>query len=356
MSEAGGLTDAERFRFPKWALEAIERLNQEIVPHSRVQQGLNLMYEALEFHGTGFEAEIYKLMGPSGVGKTSCIRAFLQDPAHSPKVGEDGVNRPVVFVSIPSQMRPRMLYSEILDALKVTIPGIMRDEASQRRAVQRELKAQGVKLLIIDETQNLSFGRTEKQIANVNDWIKTLSNINICQIVLVGMPELSQIETETGSDLMDITGAQIARRKLRDCYLSPFNASSSDDMAEWTDFLVDLDDSLAGDDGTLSELGGMAAAFHRACDGAPAQASKLLNAGFRLAVQNDRSYVTSTDLANAFAARSGAGRPNPFLEGRLAAHNVASLAKHYDDTRRSKISEPTNLHGRPKRPTPSFTK
>lgn len=167
------------------------------------------------------------IVGPPGVGKSTLADTLNTEifRRHEQQMALEPAMVPVLRIEARScgeiNFDWKLFYTSILEALEpadlpvldytinplsnqlVRTHGLGRNtKAGLRRAVEKALKARGVKFLLIDEAGHLT-NVSARHIKLQMDTLKSLANNSGCQIVLFGSYDVHQIVTLSG---------QLARR------------------------------------------------------------------------------------------------------------------------------------------------
>lgn len=124
------------------------------------------------------------LVSETNNGKTTLVNRFLAlHPAQTNPEG-DAVSIPVIYIQAPSIPSEKRLYAALLDAIGM-VHRISWDTSELLYQVRNLLPKCGVKMIIIDEIQQLWAGRTVRHV-ELRDTIKYLGNELRVPIVAVG--------------------------------------------------------------------------------------------------------------------------------------------------------------------------
>jgi SpoVK/Ycf46/Vps4 family AAA+-type ATPase len=131
------------------------------------------------------------LVGPTNNGKTMIIERFGRDHARTPSVDPSVDTAPVLIVQTPIKASIKLFFNACLDALGAPERPTEAIEKKQQQ-VMYLLKKVGVKLLIIDEIQNVLVGRNT-QFGEILNFLKYLGNELQIPIVAVGVKTALQV-------------------------------------------------------------------------------------------------------------------------------------------------------------------
>jgi len=127
------------------------------------------------------------IMGPSGVGKTTLIRAYADQNPRRSEIEKDCV--PVVRAEIPQPLSAGSFYDSILNALGALL--VRRQTIDEKKLrVVHHLKGLGTEILILDEFQHLFSKRNNEEMM---DMVKHLANISNVVLVCVGHNEINNL-------------------------------------------------------------------------------------------------------------------------------------------------------------------
>lgn len=173
----------KRIKSARWigytrAKQVMEKL-EELIEHPRVHRMPNLL-----------------IVGPTNNGKTMIADRFIARHPASDNPDGDGVLVPVLMVQAPSKPDENRFYNAVLDA--IFAPYKASDHVSKKYSqVLRTLGRLNLKMLIIDEIQDILAGHLEKQRQFLNV-IKQLGNE--LKIPIVGLGIKSAIRAIQNDD------------------------------------------------------------------------------------------------------------------------------------------------------------
>lgn len=151
------------------------------------------------------------ILGPSGVGKTTVLHAYIRDYlAKSPSIGVGA--KPILFVEVPSTPTPKSLGAAVLMAMgdQFAARGSAEEKLSRIITLMNGLQTE---MIIFDEAQHL-VERRRTPTGATTDWLKNLLNATRVAVVLAGLKK-----TE---DLL-LSNEQLRRRFSATAYYDRFN-------------------------------------------------------------------------------------------------------------------------------------
>lgn len=203
--------------------DLVQKIKNKKIKHDRIGQ---LMQDVFTYAHLGSDTMLL-IVGPPGIGKSTVADTLTTDilRRHEQQMLKDPALIPVLRIEARScgeiNFDWKLFYTSILEALESSdIPvldyainpvnnqlvrprGLGRNsKAGLRRAVEKALKARGVKFLLIDEAGHLT-NVSARHIKIQMDTLKSLANNSGCQIVLFGAYDVHQIVSLSG---------QLARR------------------------------------------------------------------------------------------------------------------------------------------------
>lgn len=148
------------------------------------QKHVMKMLEIL-LHASNQNGQSYRLVtGFTGTGKSTLFRAFAEK--HPPLDLELGVkNRPVLYLVTPPAATGHLLCAEILRQAGVWTPAVRKNENLLPQVVNA-LRAQNVKVLIIDEMQHANLAKAGPKTGALLDTIKYLGEVLDITIICGG--------------------------------------------------------------------------------------------------------------------------------------------------------------------------
>lgn len=153
--------------------------------HQQATKALSRFYMPVQ-GGIHSRGSICALIGPSRTGKSFAANDIVT--AHLPRVGQDGVKRPVLLVDCPIEGGTRGILDSIADALGLTLSARM-PNANLVNVILRELRRAEVEFVIFDEAQELFPERNKKILAFARGLLRKMLNLNQFNIACIGLPE-----------------------------------------------------------------------------------------------------------------------------------------------------------------------
>jgi hypothetical protein len=277
-----------------------------LILHRAFASAQDLLEQCFMYSVNKAEAEGLAIVGESGTGKTSLVTNFADK--HRPKRGANGMEVPILFVTVPAAPTVKSLAGAMIHRLGASDPerGTENDKTWRLRVLMEQT---GTRMIILDEFQHF-FDRGKRQVMHhVADWLKLLMDDMRSTVVVTGLPECTNV----------IAGnEQLERRFLAPIELPQFDWFIAEQRDEFIDILENFGDKIS-DEFETPELHSeqMAYQFWCATGGLLAHLSKLLRCSLRKALQENRKIIRLADFA---AARETAmwlrgwepGVPKPF--------------------------------------------
>lgn len=240
----------------------------------------------------------------SGQGKThfcSLLKRVMPD-----EEAPDRSIRRIASFSVPLRPTPDLLSHEFLRALGDPAWHIRPQRESTLARAVRLAQGVGLRVVAIDNIQDVPERRGSKGVKQVGNWIRDLWDTGSFLVLMLGTPAAKEVIW---------ANEQLARRSPTRIEIPYFSVRDDRSVARWKRFLAQVDESLP-----LAELCGLpvhARALHTACYGIPAYLFALLGEAIGLVVEDGRESITIDDLGAAFAVvmRDAGTSCNPFREG-----------------------------------------
>ena len=165
--------------------------------------------------GTGGEwAQVTMLVAPSGCGKTTTVKQAAQRLQARPGISHNSL-LPIVYCKLPPSCSIKTMTTALLLALNDPLAekhGGTATDATYR--ITGLLKAQNVRLLILDEVQQLyRQSMSVDTLALLCDWLKCVLDDAGVPVICVGLPEMLSIISKH---------LQLARRTADSVLMRPF--------------------------------------------------------------------------------------------------------------------------------------
>lgn len=175
--------------------ERQQRIRDIFVDHPNHQQAtkaLKRFYMPVE-GGIPSRGNICALIGKSRTGKSFAANELVA--AHKPRVGQDGVKRPVLLVDCPIEGGTRGILDSIADALDLTVSSRMTN-ANLINVILRELRRAEVEFVIFDEAQELFPEKNKKILSFARGLLRKMLNLKQFNIACIGLPETYSVIAE----------------------------------------------------------------------------------------------------------------------------------------------------------------
>ena len=243
------------------------------------------------------------ITGDTGTGKTSLLKQYLAE--NDPSRVHGVVNRPVVYMELPTRTTIRGAVTRLLRALGD--PGADRgnQEARQYRA-EILLKNENVEAVLIDEFQHIVEGKGRPTLNDVGNTLKQLSKASRVPFILAGMPDSIEVVN---------TNRQFGAICKFRYVMGPFVWDDGPGTTEFRQFLVNIDMALPFDN--RSDLAGqkMAKRLFDSTMGNLRDLTFLIRIAAERAVSRNAPCIEMMDLAMAYTSEQATSNlpSNPFL-------------------------------------------
>ncbi|MFO6430278.1 TniB family NTP-binding protein [Erythrobacter sp. W302b] len=268
--------------------------------HQQAIQALNHFYMPVE-GGIHSRGSVCALIGPSRTGKSFAANDIVA--AHEPRVGQDGIKRPVLLVDCPIEGGPRGILDSIADALELTVSSRMTN-ANLINVILRELRRAEVEFVIFDEAQELFPEKNKRILAFARGLLRKMLNLNRFNIACIGLPETYSIIAEDPQLL--------GRGGLEHKHLSPYDWNDEHDRKHFRAMCHKFDLEMPFEKSGFSATD-FAYRLFQASGGCIGHLKNyLIDAGNR-AIKDGSNQVELRHFADAFDARRRPGEIfNPF--------------------------------------------
>lgn len=169
---------------------------------------------------SGYSSRIEWIVGPSRVGKTMLIQALSR--AHPEEKISGRRHVPVLVVTIPPNITPKLLPTSVLTALGVPVPQRANTSGVIYARMLEQLRLAGTKVLIFEEASHLVEPSARLPPRAAGDWFKAVSDALDLLIILFGVPRLEQLFE---------SNEQFAFRASKRLEFRPYDIRKVDDQA-----------------------------------------------------------------------------------------------------------------------------
>lgn len=172
-----------------------KQFRQEIesleMPHPEFVSHLNALEQRITDALHGLSARLEWVVGPSRVGKTMLLKALAR---MHPATHSNGIHhQPVLVVSIPPGISPKLLPSSVLQALGVPIPSKSTNSGLMLERMFAQLRLAGTRVLIFDEASQLVDIGSKVLPRAAGDWFKSVMDTLNITILMFGVPRLEKL-------------------------------------------------------------------------------------------------------------------------------------------------------------------
>jgi len=284
----------------------VERL---VIPHQAFAAAHQQIGQCFAYAVSKAEAEGLAIVGESGTGKTSVLKAFRSD--HLPTRGQDGMMVPVLSATVPSGPTVKSLAGVMLAALSDPDPekGTENEKTRRLRAL---IKNTETRLVMIDEFQHFFDRGKHTVMHHVADWLKVLIDDTRTTLVVAGLPSCTCVIDQN---------EQLARRFLAPIRLPRFIWRDSTHRKQFKSVLGSFGEEIGKCYDTPDlDTDDMAFRFYCATGGLIGYLAKLLRQTLRNADVSKGRTIHLEDFALAheqsiWCKQFVPGLPRPFERG-----------------------------------------
>jgi len=291
---------------PQEFLKAIASMKSNVFMFPRFKNAYDQICQAIELYRTVGIAENHLVLGSSGCGKSTLCKLIVSTNKGRREPERNVV--PILYMEIPALATISALVEGLLNILGDPGPraGTITEKTGRLGCLA---KGCGVLLIILDEMQHVHDRGKILTISKVADWIKSLTNIVGCPIMLVGLPRTQHLVN---------ANEQLRRRFSATLSLERFDLDegAEADVNEFAGVVVSFLDSMPlrcalRPDASADDL----RKFYYATDGRVGYLASLLARALLLAHKNDLCVIDDTVLEQAFKVEiwyEGVAENNPF--------------------------------------------
>jgi hypothetical protein len=166
------------------------------LPHLMFEEHLTALKQRIDDALAGFAPKVFRVPGPSRVGKSSLIAKLSRDYPETRNAGRRNV--PVLVVRVPHSTTVKLLPKSVLRALGFRVRGNM-TEGELFSLMVEQLDLAGTRVVIFDEISHLVDEGSRVPPRAASDWLKTLVDPSPAEqrlgvtLILFGIPRLERL-------------------------------------------------------------------------------------------------------------------------------------------------------------------
>lgn len=196
-------------------------VEQTLVPHSAFELGVSRIKQCIELSRGASEPVCIAIVGESRTGKTRVLKSIIR--AYPPQRRAEGLNVPVLRLSVPAKPTVKSLSEDVLRALGD--PAFDKGtEISKTKRIAQLFAAAGVQALLLEEFQHFQEKTSHKTWEYVTDWLKVLVDATGVALVVGGLPRCLDVIHQN---------AQLAGRFLAPVIMPRFDWRQANDREEF---------------------------------------------------------------------------------------------------------------------------
>lgn len=181
------------------AKELRQRIEQCELPHPAFQLHIDSIRQIVMDALDGFAPRIAWSVGPSRAGKTMMLEAVRRE---HPAVQEEVLVKdrlvlqrhvPLLYISLPSSITPKLLPAVVLMSLGVPVPSRGVSTSAMFTRMSEQLRMAGTKVIFVNEASHLVEDGSRMLPRAAADWFKDVSDLLGITVVLSGLPRLERL-------------------------------------------------------------------------------------------------------------------------------------------------------------------
>lgn len=275
------------------------------IPAPEHDATLKLVNEKSRYVQLTGECEGLLVICESGGGKTTLCRRMLKT---FPEVTTpEKTIRQMIVMRIPKICTRAQLAKELLRALGDPACDLGDAEKNLQRAIKL-INATGVKVLAVDNFQDIPERRSTGSVRVVGNWFRDLFDEIALVFIALGTEQAKKVR---------FSNDQVRRRIVTVKHIPYFNTETDTGLVTWMKVLGQLDDRLPMAERANLATPRLASLLFVASHGVFDYLCKLLKRAMMVAVERGSERIEKPDLMLAFALIAGdvVEMGNPFEEG-----------------------------------------
>jgi len=212
----------------------------------------------------------------------------------------------IAVMKVPSVCTDGNLYEELLRALGDPEPEAGSAKKKRKRA-SLLLKKCGLRILAVDNFQDIPEHRPVKGVRSVGNWFRKLMDEHPLVFLALG--------TEAAKEVR-LANFQVRRRYMTQVHVPYFSLETDDGRVAWVQLLDDIDAALPLAESSELSSTKLRTRLFLACNGVIDYLIQLLRRALTLAVRKGQEFIAQSDLEEAYRQLHGDvdDVANPFVE------------------------------------------
>jgi len=302
-----------------------EIISEIIVFHPRMKTILDKLISCTIASAHTREPQCMIVTGPAGVGKTTLIESLKDNLSSSNDFCKKSI--PIVSIEIPEKATIDIITQAFLENLGD--PMSYRGGLSEKKSrVIKLLIARNVKVVIIDEFQNVIDKKTQKAVFHISNYIKSLINQTKIPYFLFGMESSIRVLEEDPED-------QLRQRFSVRRSLEPFKWDPEGDNSEFITLMSIIDKSLPFDKSSNLNQYDIALKLILASRGRFRYIMKIIQWAGDYSIDNNLSHIPISALSNGFLEQVGTDKLVPINPFDLSHPDLLNMARKVFPKRQS---------------------
>ncbi len=282
--------------------ERFAHLNSEWIPTARHQAVVDAVAEQLDYVRLTKQSRGLLVLCGSGGGKSALCRQLKR--VYPDIESEELTRRQLVVMNVPKRCSEVTLASALLEGLGDPAFNIGKARDNRKRAINL-LESTGVKVLAVDNFQDIPEHRSTDGVRTVGNWFRDLFDDTKLLMLALGTDNAKKVR---------LANDQVRRRVVTQMRIPYFSVDTDEHLKECMFVLKEFDERMPLAEDSQLRSPKTAALLYFACNGIFGYLCQLLQRAMVLAAQRQSERIEKVDLEQAFAFIAGdvAELGNPF--------------------------------------------